>query len=1087
MTGHKLINNYEVLRELGKGTHGKVKLARALGNDEENKVAIKIVKRFRQKRLKLGGRETQEDRVKKEIAVLKKARHHHVVSLLEVIDDPDADKVYMILEYVEEGEMKWRRKADKWTVDFERHRIEREKAAWANATPISAEEFDQEVVHFNSQREERAAEKRRILATQKQLALEMVSSPSRRSSTATILTDEEQHSRELAAKWSLEHGGDSESDFDHEILDRASSRLGWGPSTPSQDIFHERGDFQPSHGGLEVSTTFNNPWAPNSAPMSPHLGQGISHPSASQLSEEIETNKMFIAALKQIQREDDASTFDREDKPYRHVPCLTISRCRECFQDTICGLEYLHYQGIIHRDIKPANLLWDRQHRVKISDFGVSYLGRSPRGAGDDDPEPGVRGDDEVELARTVGTPAFYAPELCDPDLFADGRDNRHQIGTAMDVWALGVTLYCMIFARLPFDDPDNNEMALFRKIAKEDVFIPRMRPRAVRLRKTDGYEPKDRDEDALEYEAIGDELHDLLKRLLHKKPAERITVPEIKRHPWVVMGMENLTEWLDETDPENYISDKKIRVTKEDVSAAMQPISVFERMKQVGKRLSSLVRGKSPRGRDIKSRDASGNKDKSVSASSRASTGLSSGPSSRRGSLRGEELAYHLRASRPDTEHPLSQSQVASPIRDVHESYFGDSSTQNSSSDGLAALPSRPNPVPRGASTAESVMTIRASQSRGEIRWPPSASHDGIADSTYPAGSLNAITSVSPGSGNGTNFYGRNYSKAPSYGLASKRSSVSTHSYASSDDAHGSPSIAMSSETATGSVAPPSLLHEPGPPSSATQKDHAHFTYQHQRPRAHTQAAGRQRATSALVSPRPTGGLPQESSDDAFRRAQETTLRREDLDWLARVEAAESSRPTSRSAIKSNCPPSPDDEQLWSQQHVPNRSSVHGRPRSRTSTSTGFGHRHDLSTASSSADDATFSALFSDNSRHPSMPSVISSVASNSSDVQTRDFEETRKPQDSSRTARMGSFAKVHDSLMSTGETVTPARAGMLGIMDTADSGDAKQMSAAGAHGVDHSMTSGSLDDDEAGYVGDQDADEDSDDEGIVFGGRHI
>lgn len=36
------------------------------------------------------------------------------------------------------------------------------------------------------------------------------------------------------------------------------------------------------------------------------------------------------------------------------------------FRDTLCGLEYLHYQKIVHRDIKPSNLLLSDIGQVKV-------------------------------------------------------------------------------------------------------------------------------------------------------------------------------------------------------------------------------------------------------------------------------------------------------------------------------------------------------------------------------------------------------------------------------------------------------------------------------------------------------------------------------------------------------------------------------------------------------------------------------------------------------------------------------------------------------------------------------------------------
>lgn len=94
-----------------------------------------------------------------------------------------------------------------------------------------------------------------------------------------------------------------------------------------------------------------------------------------------------------------------------YVPCMPMQSVRVAFRDTLLGLQYLHYQGIVHRDIKPPNLLQTIDHRVKISDFGVSYLGRPLHD--EEVPEELSESeahdlDDEAkELAKTVSTPAF--------------------------------------------------------------------------------------------------------------------------------------------------------------------------------------------------------------------------------------------------------------------------------------------------------------------------------------------------------------------------------------------------------------------------------------------------------------------------------------------------------------------------------------------------------------------------------------------------------------------------------------------------------------------------------------------------------
>lgn len=100
-TGHKMINQYMFLHELGRGVHGKVKLA--VSSETRENVAIKIVRKQPKKKLpnRTGRRipgpaeQLQGDKIKREIAIMKKCTHPNIVSLIEVIDDPASDKIYL--------------------------------------------------------------------------------------------------------------------------------------------------------------------------------------------------------------------------------------------------------------------------------------------------------------------------------------------------------------------------------------------------------------------------------------------------------------------------------------------------------------------------------------------------------------------------------------------------------------------------------------------------------------------------------------------------------------------------------------------------------------------------------------------------------------------------------------------------------------------------------------------------------------------------------------------------------------------------------------------------------------------------------
>jgi hypothetical protein len=93
------------------------------------------------------------------------------------------------------------------------------------------------------------------------------------------------------------------------------------------------------------------------------------------------------------------------------------------------ALQAAHEGGIVHRDIKPSNIILTRQG-VKVVDFGIAAITADPR----------------LTAAQGVlGSAAYLAPE----------RVAGQGVSQAADLYSLGIVLYEMLTARLPYADDD--------------------------------------------------------------------------------------------------------------------------------------------------------------------------------------------------------------------------------------------------------------------------------------------------------------------------------------------------------------------------------------------------------------------------------------------------------------------------------------------------------------------------------------------------------------------------------------------------------------------------------------------------------
>ena len=1012
ISGRKLINDYEIIDELGRGTHGKVKLGRDL-NGPNSYVAIKIVERF-SKRRKLGKLGTAEDKVKKEVAILKKARHPNIVALLEVIDDPSRKKVYIVLEWVEKGQIHWRTKGPKEIAIVEARRYQREKSGPKNAR-LEAED---EAVLVEAQKRLSKQKQRRIRVYRKM----------------------RREAPDMPEAWSMELAGDEESEESEE--DRRS-RISSATTVESS-------------GRLQAEDDLNASQPPSPLPES-DLGL---NPALSQVLTGLE-GTMYGAydptyilpgsvpgSRSSVKLNSPTEILDAHlDSELEYVPSMTIEQIRVAFRDTLLGLQYLHFQGIVHRDIKPPNLLATIDNRVKISDFGVSYLGRPVHdGEGEDISEHEARDlDDEAkELAKTVGTPAFYAPELC----IIETADDPLPVTKAIDVWALGVTLFCMLFARTPFVD---NEFVVMRQIADEEIYLPRKRLQPVESktksrpsshgRNFSTPSSGRRDELDIVYEDIDDDLYDLLRRLLNKDPRKRITLEAVRHHPWVLADLPNQAKWLEETNIGQQNQGKKIEISSEELNQAVVPLQLLDRAKSAVKKITeSLGLGKSSKNSRTRGQSSSSNGPIGSPAPSASPSTSAVSQEGRQQSPRADETIFTaLKASR-NGEHPLSKSVAVSPELEMSDRYFPGSSLVSPNSETSMDerdTPSRPNKLQRAKtvmSTTGSARTVRQSDF-----------HSDLAGESPPSSPRILGSGTAPALPGGNNFSGLIGGASRIIKHVRERSTprvpdnvrpVSDYGAPNHGDSHAEPSVALSQTSAAGQVNPPQALKD------ATANSRPHTSSPSTRPRSmtssdrlHTLEPGmmsRMSSGSSISSigrfinahtgevnrspGRPRSRMAPESSAEDWKRADDERVRRQVRESQEEADKADKGDRSPISTFDSpaslgerTCPPSPDDHMgRRSNSRVPSFTDLSNHVTSAEASPTGPAAQLPPALVSSSSD---LGSAVSMSISNPSIPSVISEASSiDAADAHMVNDEGEKRESSSDDTLNQEPNAETHN-----------------------------------------------------------------------------
>ena len=208
---------------------------------------------------------------------------------------------------------------------------------------------------------------------------------------------------------------------------------------------------------------------------------------------------------------------------------LTLDEASFIYYQLVNAVSYLQKMKIAHRDLKPENILLTDDFIVKIGDFGLSKYYKNKN----------------IRMSTICGSPCYSAPEML--------RGNKYK-PYPIDVWGIGIILYCMVCGALPFEDTKEDD--LIRKVIQCDYNCPYYVNQNVRA---------------------------LFKRIFCSNPNERITMEEIKMNSIYNMGRANFMKYFKifnedgELLPqvERFIKEKAVKYLETECSMEINNINI--------------------------------------------------------------------------------------------------------------------------------------------------------------------------------------------------------------------------------------------------------------------------------------------------------------------------------------------------------------------------------------------------------------------------------------------------------------------------------------------------------------------------------
>ena len=204
----------------------------------------------------------------------------------------------------------------------------------------------------------------------------------------------------------------------------------------------------------------------------------VRHPNLVTLLDYFEDSENIYIIMELLDGGDVFSYLDKNKK-------VTEKNAAKIMRQVALGIRYMNCYGLIHRDLKPENLVFSKKDDIsslKIIDYGLAK----------------TLGHKETAI-DSIGTINYLAPEIF----------TRTPYGGKVDIWSMGVILYLLIAHRLPFDDPNEDQLA------KQITFAQQEYPSDL-------------------FSGVSKGCIDLIDKCLEKKPNKRISIEDFLQDDWL-------------------------------------------------------------------------------------------------------------------------------------------------------------------------------------------------------------------------------------------------------------------------------------------------------------------------------------------------------------------------------------------------------------------------------------------------------------------------------------------------------------------------------------------------------------------------